>query len=47
VFRCDPAPGRVARAGFDAHRWLPPDGIDALPIGGPTRKALALLRAGA
>jgi A/G-specific adenine glycosylase len=47
VFRCDAGPGRVARAGFDAHRWLPHAGIGALPVGGPTRKALALLRGSA
>ena len=44
VFRCGPAPGRVTRAELAAHRWLPPERIDTLPVGGPTRKALALLR---
>jgi A/G-specific adenine glycosylase len=43
VFRCGDAPGRVARADLAAHRWLAPGRIDALPLGGPTRKALALL----
>jgi A/G-specific adenine glycosylase len=47
VFRCGAAPGRVTRADFAAHRWLSPARIDALPLGGPTRKALALLREGA
>ncbi|MGH0033350.1 MAG: A/G-specific adenine glycosylase [Myxococcota bacterium] len=44
VFRCKPASGRVRRAGFAAHRWIAPARIEELAIGGPTRKALALLR---
>jgi A/G-specific adenine glycosylase len=45
VFRCKPASGRVTRRGFASHRWLAPGRIAELPIGGPTRKALALLEA--
>lgn len=44
VFRCTPATGRIRRRDVAAHRWLAPDAIDDLAIGGPTRKALALLR---
>jgi A/G-specific adenine glycosylase len=44
VFRCKAPEGRVRRRDFAAHRWLAPDAIDALAIGGPTRKALRLLR---
>jgi len=43
VFRAAKVSGRVKRSGFDAHRWLAPSGLAALPHGGPTRKALALL----
>ncbi len=43
VFRCKPADGRVTRRGPTSHRWLSPARIAELPIGGPTRKALALL----
>ena len=45
VLRCKPptGSGRVRRADFHAHRWLAPHRIAALAIGGPTRKALALL----
>ncbi len=43
VFRAASVSGRVKRSGFDAHRWLAPSGLAALPHGGPTRKALALL----
>jgi hypothetical protein len=43
VFRAAGVSGRVKRRGFDAHRWLAPSGLAALPHGGPTRKALALL----
>ena len=35
--------GRVRRQGFDAHRWLAPRGLAALPHGGATQKALSLL----
>ena len=44
IFRCKPHEGRVRRAGFAAHRWIAPGRIGNLAIGGPTRKALALLR---
>ena len=37
------ARGRVRRQGFDAHRWLSPGGLAALPHGGATQKALSLL----
>ena len=43
VFRCNEARGRVRRQGFDAHRWLAPRGLAALPHGGATQKALSLL----
>jgi len=43
VFRARAEPGRVKRDGFDAHRWLAPSAVAALPHGGPMRKALALL----
>ncbi len=43
VYRCQAPPGRVRRRGPDAHRWLAPDGLAALPQSVLTRKALALL----
>ncbi len=43
VFRCGEARGRIKRQGFDAHRWLSPRALAALPHGGATRKALSLL----
>ena len=43
VFRCSEARGRVRRQGFDAHRWLSPRALAALPHGGATHKALSLL----
>jgi A/G-specific adenine glycosylase len=46
VFRCKPHAGRVRRKGFASHRWIAPRRIPELAIGGPTRKALALLGAG-
>ena len=44
VFRCKTPTGRIRRKDFAAHRWLAPEAIDELAIGGPTRKALRLLR---
>ncbi len=41
LYRCQVQQGRVRRRGFDAHRWLSPDGLRALPQGALTRKALA------
>lgn len=43
VFSCGEIHGRVRCRGFEAHRWLSPEAFAALPHGGPTRKALALL----
>jgi len=43
VFRAQGVTGRVRCRGFEEHRWLSPDALAALPHGGPTRKALALL----
>lgn len=43
VFRGLEATGRVRRQGFAEHRWLSPSALAALPQGGPTRKALAML----
>jgi A/G-specific adenine glycosylase len=43
VFRGAALPGRVCRDGPADHRWLRAEAIAALPHGGPTRKALALL----
>jgi A/G-specific adenine glycosylase len=42
VFRCDTPKGRVRLREFDAHRWLPPPALRALPQASVTRKALAL-----
>jgi A/G-specific adenine glycosylase len=44
VFHCKTPEGRVRRRDLAAHRWIAPGDIDALAIGGPTRKALRLLR---
>jgi A/G-specific adenine glycosylase len=41
VFRGRAGAGRVRRAGWDAHRWVSAAAFAALPLGGPTRKALA------
>jgi A/G-specific adenine glycosylase len=41
VYRGTVAAGRVRRAGWDAHRWVSRSALAALPLGGPTRKALA------
>ncbi len=43
VYHCEAAPGRVRRAGPDAHRWLPPTRLAALPQATLTRKALELV----
>jgi A/G-specific adenine glycosylase len=43
VFRSDPPTGRTRLDGFDAHRWLSPTSLRALPHAAVTRKALALL----
>ena len=45
VFRCDTPRGRVRLSGFQEHRWLSPEGIEELPQGRLTRKALRLLSA--
>jgi A/G-specific adenine glycosylase len=42
VFRCDTPEGRVRLNGFDAHRWLAPSELPALPQATLTRKALTL-----
>ena len=44
VFRCKPPTGRLRRKDFAAHRWVAPGAIEELAIGGPTRKALRLVR---
>jgi A/G-specific adenine glycosylase len=41
VYRATAGAGRVRRAGWDAHRWVSRAALAALPLGGPTRKALA------
>jgi A/G-specific adenine glycosylase len=46
VFRTQARPGRVRRAGFDAHRWVSPEALARLPHGALTAKALALLGVG-
>jgi len=43
VFRCTTTDGRVRRHEYAQHRWLSAASLAALPHGGPTRKALALL----
>jgi A/G-specific adenine glycosylase len=43
VFRCGAPAGRVRLNGFEAHRWLAPGAVAALPHGAATRKALALV----
>lgn len=44
LFRCEAAPGRVRRSGWDAHRWLSDAELDALPLGTVGRRALATAR---
>ena len=41
VFRGTAGAGRVRRAGWHAHRWVSRSALAALPLGGPTRKALS------
>jgi A/G-specific adenine glycosylase len=41
VYRGAVSAGRVRRAGWDAHRWVSRSALADLPLGGPTRKALA------
>jgi A/G-specific adenine glycosylase len=43
VFRADAAAGRVRRDGFDAHRWVGPGALAALPRSRVMEKVLALL----
>jgi A/G-specific adenine glycosylase len=47
VYRAKAGAGRVRRSGWNAHRWVSESGLAALPLGGPTRKALAQVRAAA
>jgi len=47
IFRGSAGAGRVRRAGWEAHRWVSAAGLAALPLGGPTRKALARLETAA
>jgi A/G-specific adenine glycosylase len=42
VFRASADAGRVRRTAWDAHRWVSRSALAALPLGGPTRKAIAL-----
>lgn len=44
LFRCEAPPGRVRRAGWDAHRWVSDAELDALPLGTVGRRALATAR---
>jgi A/G-specific adenine glycosylase len=41
VYRARAGAGRVRRVGWEAHRWVSQKALAALPLGGPTRKALA------
>jgi A/G-specific adenine glycosylase len=43
VYRCEAQPGRVRRAGPDAHRWLSPGRLAELPQATLTRKALRVV----
>jgi A/G-specific adenine glycosylase len=43
IYRAEPSAKRVMRTGWDAHRWVSVAALAALPLGGPTRKAIALL----
>jgi A/G-specific adenine glycosylase len=43
LFRAQAPPGRLRRRHFDAHRWVPPDALAALPVGALTARALAAL----
>jgi A/G-specific adenine glycosylase len=42
VYRARAGAERVRRMGWDAHRWVSRSALAALPLGGPTRKALAV-----
>jgi A/G-specific adenine glycosylase len=42
VFLADAKPGRIARRGFDAHRWVTRTGFAQLGLSAVARKALAL-----
>jgi adenine-specific DNA glycosylase len=42
VFRARADDGRVRRTGWTAHRWVSRSALAVLPLGGPTRKAIAL-----
>ena len=46
LFRAEAPAGRVRRRFFDAHRWLAPEALAALPIGALTARALASLDLG-
>jgi A/G-specific adenine glycosylase len=45
VYRAKAGAGRIRRVGWDAHRWVSQAALAALPLGGPTRKALARIEA--
>jgi len=45
VFRAEAPAGRVRRRGFDAHRWLPPAELPALPQSALMKKALDVVGA--
>jgi A/G-specific adenine glycosylase len=47
VYRAEAAPGRVRRRELDAHRWLAPAALSALPLSAVAKKALALASADA
>jgi A/G-specific adenine glycosylase len=44
VYRARADAGRVRRTAWDAHRWVSRSALAALPLGGPTRKAIARLQ---
>jgi A/G-specific adenine glycosylase len=46
LFRCEAAGGRVRLDGWDSHRWVSDAGLDALPLGTVTRRALDAARGG-
>jgi A/G-specific adenine glycosylase len=47
VYRATADEGRVRCTGWAAHRWVSRSALTSLPLGGPTRKALAIARAAA
>jgi A/G-specific adenine glycosylase len=47
VYRATAEEGRVRCTGWAAHRWVSRSALASLPLGGPTRKALAIARAAA